>query len=118
MDVPTRSSKPLPNGRARASVLTGLLALAALPAAVAASDRVKGVSLLQAAFAVPVAAVLGIAALALGGHARRRVQLTVGRVGGARLAWLGRILGGLALYLALTAALALGFYGLLNVFAS
>jgi hypothetical protein len=95
----------------------GLAALAALPAGVVLAQRIEGVRLLDAAFSVPVAAVLGIVALGLGGNARREVQLTLGRVGGDRLAQTGRLLGGLALYLALTAALALGVYGLLSFFA-
>ena len=118
MDVPTRSSKPAPNGLARASFAAGLLALAALPAAVALSDRLADVTLLHAAAGVPVAALLGLVALGLGGNARRRVQLTLGRVGEDGLARAGRLLGGVALYLATTAALALGVYGLLSLFAS
>jgi hypothetical protein len=117
MDVPTRSSRTVANGRARASFAVGVLALAVLPAAVFVTRRVSGVRLLDAGYAVPLAAVLGIAALALGGHARKRVQLTVGRVGEDGVARAGRWLGGLAVYLAVTAALALGFYGLLNAFA-
>jgi hypothetical protein len=98
-------------------VLLGLAALAVLPAGIAVSDRSESVSLLQAAFAVPLAALLGVAALAVGGHARRRVQLTIGRVGGDGVARAGRLLGGLALYLSVTAGLAIGFYALLDLFA-
>nr|MBA3364910.1 hypothetical protein [Actinomycetota bacterium] len=47
-----------------------------------------------------------------------QVQLTLGRVGGSRVAWTGRALGLLAVYLAVTAALAVGFYGLLELFAA
>jgi hypothetical protein len=96
----------------------GLLALAALPVGVYLSQRLEGVRLLDAGYAAPVAAVLGIVALALGGHARRRVQVTLGRVGEDGLARAGRFMGGFALYAAVTAGLALGFYGLLTLFAS
>ncbi len=95
----------------------GVAALAALPTGVVLAQRLEGVRLLDAAFSVPVAAVLGVIALGLGGNARREVQLTLGRVGEDGLARTGRLLGGLALYLALTAALALGVYGLLTLFA-
>ena len=96
----------------------GLLALAAMPVGVYLSQRLEGVRLFDAGYAAPVAAVLGIIALALGGHARRRVQLTLGRVGEDGLARAGRFMGGVALYVAVTAGLALGFYGLLTLFAS
>ena len=41
---------------------------------------------------------------------------SIGRVGGASTARVGRLLGFLALCVGLIAALALGFYELLNVF--
>ena len=43
-------------------------------------------------------------------------ERTLGRVGGARLARAGKFLGVLSLCIGLTAALALGFYALLNYF--
>ena len=116
MEGLTRSSKPQPNASARGAVLVGLLALAVVPAAVAVAQISDTVELLHAAVAIPVAAVLGIAALVLGSRGRRAARLTLGRVGGDRLARLGRLLGGLAVYVAVTAALAVGFYGLLNLF--
>ena len=116
MDGLTRSSRPEPNGWARGAVLFGLLGVAAVPAAVAVAQRSDAVELLHAAAAIPVAAVLGVVALVLGSRGRRQVHFTLGRVGGDGLARLGRLLGGLALYVALTAALAVGFYGLLNLF--
>jgi len=99
-------------------VVLGLLAVVAIPAAIAASEQVKSVELLHAASAVPVAGVVGLAAIGLARRARQQVQLTLGRVGGARVAWTGRTLGLLGVYLAVTAALAVGFYGLLELFAS
>ena len=59
---------------------------------------------------VPVAAVLGFVAIRLARRARRRLERTVGRAGGAVPARLGRILGWLGLYLALIGAIALAFY--------
>ena len=97
-------------------MLLGGLALAALPAAVALAEVLEKVELIHAAAAIPVAAVVGLAAVALATAAVRQVQLTLGRVGGERLARLGRALGLLALYVATTAALALGFFGLLKLF--
>jgi hypothetical protein len=95
------------------SVLAGLLGVAALPAAIFAAEWRADVALIDAAAAIPVAALLGFAALWLGRRGRRRAERTVaGR--GAGTARVGRTLGLLALVLAGTAALALGWYGLLT----
>jgi hypothetical protein len=93
----------------------GLAAVAVIPAGIVVARQVQQVSLLDAASAVPVAALLGLAAMALGGRAREQVQRTLGRVGEEGLARAGRALGLLGLCLAFTAALALGFYGLLTL---
>jgi hypothetical protein len=69
-----------------------------------------------AAGAIPVAAVLGILAIMLARSARRQSQVTLGRVGGTRLARAGSILGILGLYLAVMALLSIGFFGLLLLF--
>jgi hypothetical protein len=118
LDGLTRSSKPQANPWARASVAVGLLAIAAIPAGIVLAREVSRVSLLDAGGAVPVAALLGGYAILLGRRARRQVERTIGRVGEARLASAGRVLGLLGLCLAFTAALALGFFGLLTLFAS
>jgi drug/metabolite transporter (DMT)-like permease len=102
------------NGPARASVLVGLLAAATLPAAVAVAELGDRIDLFQAAVAVPVAFVLGLLAIWLGRRGRRRFERTIGRVGGARFARLGRWLGLLAVCLALAGAIAVGFYELLT----
>jgi hypothetical protein len=94
-------------------VLVGLLAVATLPVALAVDQYSDRVSLLGAGLAVPLAAALGIAAVWLGRSGRQRVERTLGRVRGRRLAFAGRALGYLGLYLAGTATLALGFYALL-----
>jgi len=91
--------------------------VAAVPAGVAVSRYSERVSLLEAAGAVPVAAVLGLAAVLLARGARRRIERTLGRAGGGAAARLGRALGLLGLYVAATAGLALGFFGLLTLFA-
>jgi hypothetical protein len=89
-----------------------LLALAALPAAVGATELRRDLRLIHAGFAVPVAAVLAIASIRLAGRARRRLERTLGRAGGERTARVGRVLGWLALYLALTASISLGVYSI------
>jgi len=112
MVVPTRSNRRR-NGRAWAAVLLGLLSCATLPAAVAVT-RYTRFTLLEAGWAIPLAFVLGVLALQAGRAARRRTERTIGRIGGARTTRIGRILGGLGVYTAVTAALAVGAFELLN----
>jgi hypothetical protein len=107
------SSAPrLRNNRARFSILFGLLSLAAVPAALYAT-RLKNVDVPQAVGGEAVAGtLLGLIALVLARGARVRVERTLGRVGEST-ARVGKWLGLLGLCLGLTAALALGFFGLL-----
>jgi hypothetical protein len=101
------------NGLAWAAVLVGLLGAAAVPAAIVAAEVGDRIDLFEAAVAVPVAFVLGVVAIWLGRRGRRRFERTIGRVGGAGVAGLGRWLGLLAVCLALAGAIAVGFYELL-----
>jgi uncharacterized integral membrane protein len=114
--VPTRSSKRARNGRAWASFIVGLLAVAVLPAAIVVAEREERFDLIEAGYAVPAALVLGLAAVLLARGARRRVERTLGRVGGLRLARAGRILGVLAIMLGLSGAISLGVYLVLTRF--
>jgi hypothetical protein len=95
-------------------VLLGVLGLAAVPAAIAVAERIEGISLLEAGFAIPAALLLSLAAVVIGRRVRRRSRQTLAALPGARVARAGRILGYVGLYLALTAALAVGFYGVLT----
>jgi hypothetical protein len=96
------------------SVLLGLLSLATLPAAVVVARESDDLTLVEAGLAVPVAAVLALGSLWLARRARRRADRTLDRVGGRGAARVGKLLGGLGLYVAATAALALGVYALLS----
>jgi hypothetical protein len=91
-----------------------LLAIAALPGGLALS-RYTSVSLLQAAGVVPLSIVLALTSIVLARLARRRTVRTIGRIGGERLTRVASIFGVLALCAGVTAALALGFYGLLSL---
>ena len=116
MVVPTRSSKRARNGRAAASLIVGLLAVAVLPAAIAVAEREERFELIEAGYAVPAALLLGLAAVWLARRARMRVERTLGRVGGLRLARVGRILGVLGIMLGLSGAISLGVYLVLTRF--
>ncbi len=99
---------------AGAAALLGALALLALPAAVAATRVSGGLELLRTLYvAVPVDVVLALAGL---GAERRARYLRARRVsqGGTGLARAARVLVFLAVYVSITAALALGVYGLLR----
>jgi hypothetical protein len=105
----TRSS----NHRASLAALLGLLAVAAVPTGVVLSGRLAGLELLDAAYAIPVAALAGISALLFARGASGRIQQTLERAGGAGRARLGRILGIAGISIALSATIAVGVYELL-----
>lgn len=109
MAAPTRSS----NHRASLAVLLGLAAVAAVPAAVLLSRQTAGVHLLDAAWGIPVAAACGIAALLFARGARGRIRWTIERAGGAGRTRFSRWLGVAGLCVALSGAIAVGFYELL-----
>jgi hypothetical protein len=106
------SASRVRNDRARFSVLFALLSLAAIPVALY-STRLKHVNVPQAVGGEAVAGtLLGLIAVLLARSASAQVERTLSRPGeGAARA--GKWLGLLGLCLGLTAALALGFFGLL-----
>ena len=85
-----------------------------MPATVAAAEVWDLIRLIEASAAIPVAFVLGVAAVLLARGARERIRRTIGRVGGERVAAAGRALGAVGIALALAGAIALGFYLLLR----
>jgi hypothetical protein len=118
LDGLTRSSSA-PNPAAGASVAAGIAALAALPAAVGFARYSERIDLAYACAAgVAAGAVFALTAIALSRRAQQRIQRTIGRSGGERALRTGRILGILGIWAALTGALALGFFGLLELFAA
>jgi hypothetical protein len=101
------------NGPALWSLLVGLLAAASLPAAVIYTYRSEALQLIWASAAVPVAFVLGLAAIAAARAGERRARMTLLRRSGSEIARLGRLLGLLGVLLAGTGAIALAVYGIL-----
>jgi hypothetical protein len=112
--APTSSSNgQRPRNRAAGwSLVLALLALVTVPLAAAVTQWRSDLRLIHAGFAVPLAAVLAIASIRLARRARRQLDRTLGRAGGARTARVGRILGWLALYVALIASISLGVYAI------
>jgi hypothetical protein len=101
------------NHRSSLAVLAGLVAVAAVPAAVLVSRQTAGVALLDAVWAIPIAALFGIAALLFARGARGRIRRTLEQAGGAGRVRVGRILGVAGICVALSAGIAVGFYELL-----
>jgi hypothetical protein len=113
--APTSSSRSTgANHRASFAALLGLLALLAVPAGVALARQSGTVDLLDAAFAIPAAVLLGLAAFAFGRGARARIDWTIGRAGGRARLRIARILAALGISVALAAAVAVGVYELLT----
>jgi hypothetical protein len=101
------------NHRASLALLLGLAAVAAVPAGVALSRQTAGVRLLDAVWAIPVAALCGLAALLFARGAGGRIRWTLERAGGLGRIRLGRLLGIAGICVALSASIAVGFYELL-----
>ena len=99
-------------------MLFGLAGVAAIPAAVVAAEFYDVMTLLESAVSVPPAFVLSVIAIFLGRRARRQVERTLGRTRGGWLARVGRILGYLGLYLAVTAGISVATYYVLREFAA
>ena len=104
----TRSS----NHRASLAVLLGLVAVVSVPVAIVLSRQSAGITLLDAAWAIPIAATCGVAALLFvrGAHGRIRSTLRAGGLGRVRA---GRILGVAGICVALSGSIAVGLFELL-----
>ena len=98
------------------ALLLGLLGLLVLPAAIEVSRRSTRIELLDAAYGIPVAFILGLLALVMARRARENLRWLQLREQGTAVASTAVICGALTLCLALTAALSVGFYELVLVY--
>jgi hypothetical protein len=98
------------NHRATLAVLFGLVAVIAVPLAIELTHRVTGAVLLDAAWAIPVAAVAGVASLMFARGGRAVVNRTLEQAGGSRRLMTARVLAVTGICLALSSALAVGIY--------
>jgi hypothetical protein len=111
------SSRRRANPRAAWSVVCGALSVATIPVGILLARETQVVTLVRSSGSIAVGALLGVCSVILARRAREHVQITLGRAGGEGVARAGRALGILGLLLAVTALLALGFWGLLTLFA-
>jgi len=99
------------NYRAWLAFLFGLVAAATIPAAVELTRKIPGAALLDAVWAIPVAAVAASLLFARG--ANGAIARTLERAGGSLPIRLGRLLAGAGICLTLSASIAVGLYELL-----
>ena len=101
------------NYRAWLAFLFGLVAAATIPAAVELTRKIPGAALLDAVWAIPVAAVAATASLLFARGANGAIARTLERAGGSLPIRLGRLLAGAGICLTLSASIAVGLYELL-----
>jgi hypothetical protein len=102
-----------PNFRAWLAFLFGVVAAAAIPVGIELTRKVPGAALLDAVWAIPVAALAATASLLFARGARGAIARTLGRAGGAGWIRLARILAVAGICLTLSASIAVGLYELL-----
>jgi hypothetical protein len=101
------------NHRAWLAFLFGLVAVGIIPAAIELTRKVPGAVLLDAVWAIPVAALAATVSLLFARGAHGAFARTLERAGGS--AWIrgGRILAIAGICLTLSASIAVGLYELL-----
>jgi len=109
----TFSQQPRFNIRAWFALLFGLLAAAAIPVAIELTRKVPGAALLDAVWAIPVAAIAATLSLLFARGARGAIARTLGPVGGGGCIRVGRILAVAGICITLSASIAVGLYELL-----
>jgi hypothetical protein len=108
LSAPRRS-----NFRAWLALLCGLVAAAVIPVGIELTRKIPGAALLDAVWAIPVAALAATASLLFARGARGAIARTLGRAGGSMRLRLASILAVAGICLTLSASLAVGLYELL-----
>jgi hypothetical protein len=101
------------NPRAFLAFLFGVLSAAVIPAAIEATRKVPGAALLDAVWAIPVAAVAAVLALLFARGAKGAIARSLERTGGTLWIRLGRIFAVAGICITLSASIAVGLYELL-----
>jgi hypothetical protein len=98
------------NHRATLALLCGVVAVLAIPLGIYLTRKVSGAVLLDAAWAIPVAALLAVTSLVLARSARRRANRTLNQPSGSRRLMAAHVLAVTGISLALSSALSVGIY--------
>ena len=101
------------NHRAWLAVLFGLLAAVVIPAGIELTRKVPGAVLLDAVWAIPVAAGAATVSILFARGARGKIARSLERTGGSALIRLARILAVVGICFTLSASIAVGLYELL-----
>ena len=101
------------NHRASFAVLVGLVATVAVPGAIIVARQTGRLVLLDAAWAIPVAALGGVVALLFARGARGRIRETLERAGGSGRIRTAKVLAIAGICFALSGSIAVGLYELL-----
>ena len=101
------------NVRAWLAVVFGVVAAGVIPAAIELTRKVPGAALLDAVWAIPVAAAAAIASLLFARGAHGAIARSLERVGGEAWIRLGRILAVAGICITLSASIAVGLYEVL-----
>jgi hypothetical protein len=101
------------NHRAWLAFFFGLLAAAIIPAAIELTRKIPGAALLDAVWAIPVAAGAAIVSLLFARGARGAIARTLERTGGSVMIRLSRWLALVGICFTLSASIAVGLYELL-----
>jgi hypothetical protein len=101
------------NVRAWLAFLFGALAAVSIPAGIELTRKIPGAALLDAVWAIPVAAVAATVSLLFARGAHGAIARTLERVGGEAWIRLGRILAVAGICCTLSASIAVGLYELL-----
>ena len=110
---PQRVQSRRVNVRAWLAFLFGLLAAGVIPAAIELTRKIPGAALLDAVWAIPVAAAAAIVALLFARGARGAIARTLQPVGGQGSIRLARIFAVAGICVTLSASIAVGLYELL-----
>jgi hypothetical protein len=102
-----------PNYRAWLAFFFGLVAAGIIPVAIELTRKIPGAVLLDAVWAIPVAAVVAALSLLFARGAHGAIARTLERAGGSLWIRLGRILAVAGICFTLSASIAVGLYELL-----
>lgn len=86
------------------------MAAIAIPLAIEVTRKKTGAVLLDAAWAIPVAAVAAVLTLSLERGARRVINRSLGQAGGSRRVMAARVLAVTGICFALSSSIAVGLY--------